>query len=521
MLSLLLAATMVFSMNTFAFGEEKATGKTEAVLLTSGPQKSISSDCFYWNAIEDEEYMSSYFNGWQEAIPAGEKKHFDSDHLIDGKPVTVSYNYGDDWSYGEHGTSSRVSNWLRIRQPEPDKKTVTYEYMCSDFDAGVSSNVFKLDGTHYLMVAYRLEGFPELNKGTNVPVAVFNGKKYVDTSKAVHGKIDKNNSVIVAEAALVEQTAGSAPKLIANTMSTNGAKKPGPMISLTIKPKNNLYANVSMNRIVDEKFNDLGHLPIQNVNLKDGAYPYFTISVKFDKALKDQSKNLKKSADIFGATLNKAEFKFDICRNSFAEYNPNLVSLTQEDIKTEDHHFDGKYGFRHIYPGPNFDEYYVGDDYTDYGPDYTGIDVADKGYWIGQRDLWTDNGIKIGSLDLFTDATKVGKNGLPVYLINTEGEYIRDINSKGWSKKKTYTIYKLKAKKDYEVSTLEGGAVLLKPTGNFEGDGAIFRNVEYTIPGDAGRSYNGKSITKDTKVTELRMGIYNSKTDHWYCDSVD
>ncbi len=519
MLSLLLAASMVFSMNTFAFGGEKVSGNTDAVLLTSGPQKSISSDCFYWNAQEDGDYMAKYFLAWDEAHEAGEKKHFDSEHLIDGKPVTISYNYTDGyyyaWEAGYDDSNLASFDWDEAWEFDPEKKIYKFKGIKdADFYGGVSSNVFKLDDTHYLMVAYRLDNAFDLNAGTNVPVVAFNGKKYVDTSKApTNGKMDKNNSVIYAEAALVEQTPGQAPVLLANSMSKNGAKKPGDMISLTIKPKNNLHANVSMNKSWDKDGNDLGYLPIENVNLKSGAYPYFTISVKLDKALKDQKKGLKKGTDMFGKTLSKAEFKFDICRNSFAEYNTDLVTLTQEDIKTEVHGWNGEMGFRHVHPGCNKhnEGVLVNDDPF----------VRNAGYefWIGSRYLNTDNNKLIGRVDLFTDATKVGKNGLPVYLINVEGDYQKALDSKGWSRKKSFNTYQLKNKKDYEVQELMTDVYLLKPTGNFEGDGVIFRNAKYTVP--AGWSYDGKILKKDTEVSELRMGIYNSKTDHWYCDSVD
>lgn len=510
LLSILLAASMVFSMNTFAFGEEKVSGNTDAVLLTTGPQKSISSDCFYWNAIEDEEYMAKYFLDWEEASEAGEKKHFDSDHLIDGKPVTVSYNYGD-YDAQEAGYDySNLSYFDRDAAWEKDNEKKIWKFKGvkdAYFYGGVSSNVFKLDDTHYLMVAYKLYDWIDLNAGTNVPVVAFNGKKYVDTSKAPdNGKIDKNNSTIYAEAALVEQTPGNAPVLLANSMSNNKAGKP--MINLTIKPKNNLHANVSMNDISDKDGKWLGYQPIENVNLKSGAYPYFTISVKLDKELKDQKKNLKKSVDIFGATLPKAEFKFDICRNCFAW--ADFTSVTQTEIETTDHNWNGDLGFRHVYPNPNFRDI---DDY-----DYPGEYSAEWGEWIAERYLRTDNK-DIGYIDLFTDATKVGKNGLSAYLINTEGEYVKEISSKGWSKKKNYLTYKLKNKKDYEVSELMTDVYLFKPIGDFEGDGVIFRNAKYTVP--AGQTYNGKVLKKDTEVSELRMGIYNAETNHWYCDSVD
>ncbi len=65
-------------------------------------------------------------------------------------------------------------------------------------------------------------------------------------------------------------------------------------------------------------------------------------------------------------------------------------------------------------------------------------------------------------------------------------------------------------------TSLGEGILLLKPIGNFEGDGAIFRNVEYTVP--AGWDEEG---SKERKVSELRVGIYNMTTSNYYVDSIE
>ena len=88
------------------------------------------------------------------------------------------------------------------------------------------------------------------------------------------------------------------------------------------------------------------------LTLKDFTPEEITYLLDLAAELKDQKKNLKKSVDIFGATLPKAEFKFDICRNCFAW--ADFTSVTQTEIETTDHNWDDEYGFRHVYPGPNF-----------------------------------------------------------------------------------------------------------------------------------------------------------------------
>ena len=63
-LSLLLSAAMVLSMNTFAFGEEVSVvdENAEEVLLTTA-SKSASTNCFEWYAAEDTGYLAKCFLG--------------------------------------------------------------------------------------------------------------------------------------------------------------------------------------------------------------------------------------------------------------------------------------------------------------------------------------------------------------------------------------------------------------------------------------------------------------------------
>ncbi|MBQ6967729.1 MAG: hypothetical protein IJP84_07490 [Lachnospiraceae bacterium] len=540
MLSLLLAAAMVFSMNTFAFGGEKTVKASVDTDEISTPAQTASSNCYGWFAATDDAgAMAKCFLGWIDAKAAGEKedpKHFDSEHYVTDGPITISENYGGNNGYAREAGyyGSNLVNYTGGWRDNDEKKIREFVPGDASFVDGVSSNVIKLDDTTYLLVAYKLDGYVGLNVGTNVPVVPFNGKKYDDVRKAPDdGKIDKNNSAIRVEAALVKQEAGKEPVIISNTASWNNAKKSKKELEVSIKPKNNIYANVSMNRLWDDKGNDLGYVKIDNPYLKGDAHPYFNISIKFnadkeDTELKDAKKLLKNGVDQYNEKLKKAEFKFDICQNSFANAYFDLVSTTNFKNADEDdkgYHYYGDFdhvgsplGFRHVYPFPNFHD----DDWYGTGKslvqDGFGTDNATRGSWIGKRELYVDEiGRSMGSIDLFTDAKKAGKNGPSVYLINVTGDYERSLNASGWLKKKSFTTYKLKKDKDYEVKDLGDAGVALLPKGNFcpFTDGVIYRDATYTIPAGYG------DYKKDTKVTELRVGIYNTKTNNYYVDSVD
>ena len=455
--------------------------------------------------------------------------------MTDG-PVTISENYGGTDAYGPHYTSSLwgLAQAHSKQTYDESAKKVNYSFDYANFWGMVSSNVIKLDDKTFLLVAYRLVGAVDLNVGSNAPVVAFNGKKYDDyAKKAPEGKIDRNNSCIQVEAAIVKQEAGKEPIVIANSASFNSAKKPKRKIEVSVKPKNNIYANVSMNRTRDSGGKDLGYVTVENPYLKSGTYPYFNISIKLnpDKAdtdLKAAKKLLSKGVDQANAKLMKAEFKFDICQNGFAwaEFDKMAVA----DFKdTDPNHYDGNdydtgesLGFRHLYPFPSFrdnDKRFkelIQDD-----PEKL-VDNAGYKAWIGERCMKTDNNLSVGHISLFTDAKKAGKDNIPVYLINVTGDYQRSVNSSGWLKKKSFTTYKLKKGKDYDVVDLGKAGIALTPKGNFDptaSDGVIFRNAEYTIPADY--PYAGETLKKDKKVTELRVGIYNMSNKNYYVDSVE
>ena len=540
LLSLLLAASMVLGMNTIAFAEEVTIDAVDEAVVTvddvaedaavdnaeatlddaeavltedSATQKvTVSSDVTSWYAYdsydEDVNFMAPYFLGVQEA---SEKKTIESDHLVNGDKVPVSYNAAVEGGY----VGSIVQpggHW--------DNKEDKYVYDGSaDWRNAVSSNVFKLENGKYLMVAYTLgTDWVNHDNGSDkqVPLAYFNGKKFVDTSKIKFNKdgtvkFDKSqNPVIRVEAALVTQESGKAPVLVANSLSANSKGKK--LISVTVKPKNNQYASVSSDATINN-----GHVDItaENEYTKEGTYPYFTISVKFDKDLNAYKKLLNKATGQKGKTLTKEEFRFDIARNYFAQYYATPV-ISGNDVDGSRHGRNREYsentGFRHTYLAPGIDEGLAGDEFI-------------------RREIATDAdkdgnaNNEVGELALYTDAKKVGKNDIKVYVVNGAGDETQTSSGTGWDHKGVYSQYTLKNKKDYTVDTSLGTDILLlKPAGNFEGDGAVFRNATYTIP--AGYSTDYK---KEKKITEVRAGVYSygnsgaypEAEGKWYVDSVE
>ncbi len=507
-LSLLIAASMVLTMNTVAFGEETAAEEPVFEVLTD--EKSASSNCYYWTAYEDP-WMAKCFVGYSQGGESSPTLTAKSDHIVNGTPVAISENQGGGKSLAEY--YGRYIAYAHNFYNDKDELTG----FGAHFYDGVSSNVFKLDETHYLMVAYRLINSINLNANTRVPVVPFNGLHYLDVSKTAYKRgVDKNNCTIAVEASLVEQQAGKAPTIIANSLSSNASgKKPKPLISITVKPKNNIYANVSMNSLWnDDKW--IGYPAIQNPYLKAGDHPFFTITLKLDSSLKNYTAALKTAVNQANETVAKAEFEFDICRNQFAD--AYFDTLSPNDINGDYHEtraYSSHIGFRHTYPNLEEDAYLNG----------TGM-AAGHGQWMADRQIILHNyekndGQAIGSISLFTDAKKLGNKMPPVYLLNTLTNEEVKITGSRITKNRAFTSYKLKDGMDYKSSSLAGGCILLEPMGNFEGDGAIFRNVEYTVPAGFYDNYNHKTYAKDTTITEVRCGVYNEKTKNYYCDSVE
>ncbi len=508
LLSLFLAAAMVFSMNTAVFGEEKA--EVPAVLDTEdGP--SLSANVMTWHAYDwdrktGQNLMAGYFVGLGDIT---ENKTATSDHIVDGTVIPVSATQSDGYNSTDfegsvyyYGGLADIYNKVEI--PEKGKMKII-GYGIDGWDYSVSSNVFELGNDAYLIVAY---GFTAQTRGlnhngSNIPVVMFNGKKYLDVSKApTNGKMDKNNSYLRVEAAIVTQKAGEAPVLVANSLSKNTAgKKLKDMISIKVNPKNNQYANVSMNYLEDKDGNNIGFPAIENPYLKSGAVPYFTVSIKTDKSLKEYS--LKSAKDGAGTDLKKAQFRFDICRNTFAKWTYGTLSAGSID-KDRDHWWDDEEaeGFRHAYPG---------------AADPWGEDNVwnNQGHLIYYRNILTDIiGARVetplGRLDLITDAKKIGKT-VPVYIRMTRGEETEKTTATTYDYSHKYLTYKLTQKKDYNVESLPNGVLLLTPYGNFEGDGATFRNAEVT-------GYDGK------KYSQVRCGIAkldsSLKPVNYYVDSI-
>ncbi|MCR5024987.1 MAG: hypothetical protein K6A90_11750 [Lachnospiraceae bacterium] len=93
----------------------------------------------------------------------------------------------------------------------------------------------------------------------------------------------------------------------------------------------------------------------------------------------------------------------------------------------------------------------------------------------------------------------------------TKGEESEKTTSTTYNYSHKYRTYKLTQKKDYNVESLPNGVLLLTPYGNFEGDGATFRNAEVTC-------YDGK------KYSQIRCGIAKLdsalKPVNYYVDSI-
>ena len=181
--------SVLFTLNTMAFGEEVT--KEVAVVDTDDSKKvTISSNVMEWyaaTAYDDEGYnfMAKYFLGYSEGVKGDGIKHFDSDHLVNCKPVTISQNYGSDYEFGPYFKDSSLAeakdNW---NTDKDNAKKYNQKFYGADWTSStVSSNVFDLGDSTYLLVAYGMGSAVGSNEGTNVPVVPFNGLKYTAWQK--------------------------------------------------------------------------------------------------------------------------------------------------------------------------------------------------------------------------------------------------------------------------------------------------------------------------------------------------
>nr|MCR4891629.1 hypothetical protein [Lachnospiraceae bacterium] len=392
------------------------------------------------------------------------------------------------------------------------KRNVLFGYYDEDgrpcFNESVSSNVFTVpqkgknaadDGTR-LIVLYQLasnryengeDADPLPFYSENLPIIFFDGKR-VGTKETAK---EKDRIRLAAALVKYDSTTG-AVSLIANSASLNGTgAKAKPMLELSAKAKNNLYATVSGSYWRDDITGVktlMDCISENNYIKKKTERPYFTVKVKVNddknKTLKDYKSRINKAVTGDGTPLKKAQFRFEIVRNEFAYMNDVSASVNMAKHALIDH-TDGYNPYLAQLVSDNSDATAV--NYLHPVKDTEKVKI--KG---------TDGDIKVCLYTyLFKKNKKTGKyenTGKPSICKLIKSGKTGETNTK---------------KGDYTTSVITDpsgsseGILVLTPCGNFEGDAATFRTVTYT---------NEKGV----EVTETRGGVYENE-QNWYVYNVE
>ncbi len=426
---------------------------TETALTSAAPlatAASVSENPTLWSTRETPEYI------W----PCFRYAALEGKHIVDGKEVIVSVN----------------------NDPSGTCRNSYYDLM--DYGSGVvSSNVFKLNEDHYLIVIYTvkddgLDGTVSdgaLNYATTSsnleyePVVTFSGRIYSPSNTKKSGT---KNNYIKYEASLIKFDAKTRKtEIICNTLSANSKAKYD--FKVKAKVKNTKYATVSRNANAKGDYDK-----IQTIYNKSGELePYFTIQVQASGKFKDYGNLIK----AYKKTISSHKFKFQIRRGVFGGANPELVS--DANLRKE-YAQGGKHG----------------------------DDFKDREVTSG-NEAYTYHGF--GVLNVSTTTKKIKDPTNPKSL------KIRYVTTRIKNKDKYYNLVVKKStsapliKGDcyLESLKLDNGdyAVVVRPAGNFEENGAcpIYRNVNYEKVKGSGKY-----------VTELRGGFYMSD-NAFYINALD
>ena len=384
LLSILLAAAMVLSMNTLAFAAEADGGETalnsiekdvkdakrndvtDLVIARAIPDNwSIYSDPKTWstadyvvsvnNTADDNPYLLTtetstaykaynpiyYYldGGWD-----GDGKNPEYEHLVDGKQVE---KLGDERvnTYADimlhRVIDAGDGNYLLVGYKVGDKEYENYELV---------SNVFDNDGKNTGIETHRVNNYynGQSNDGADSEMVVdyVPGKKFVRESlkkkkgKLVSGWNKKTEVAAITGKAILVKYDGTTVTPVSKVMDFGGS-------DLVVSPKNNDAASISKNSYYDTgdlytkttadgkttyTFNGYKTVNAVLTPKTDNAFlkgqPHFTISVKNLKSstgTKEDDSAVKKLKGAVNKALKSQKFNFEIARLSIGDASKDTI----------------------------------------------------------------------------------------------------------------------------------------------------------------------------------------------------